>query len=313
MADRSGQTFEMPQRNSLVADLFTTQAQRDDAKREKVLDVPIVEIDDFPGHPFQVRNDEAMQSMVESVKAVGIQTPAIVRQKEGGNYELVSGHRRKMAAILAGLETMPVIVRTLNRDEAIIAMVDANLQRETILPSEKAFAYKMKLDAMKRQGQRTDLTSRPVGEKLLSVDTLGKDVGESARQIHRYINLTNLAPELLQLMDDGKIAMRPAVELSYLPQEQQQSVLAAIESEDCTPSHVQAMKMRKFCDEGKLNEDVISSIMQEEKPNQVEQFKISRDKLNKYFKPGTSVQKMEETIIKALELWRKREMNRDAR
>ncbi len=181
------------------------------------------------------------------------------------------------------------------------------------MPSEKAFAYKMKLDAMKRQGQRTDLTSRPVGEKLLSVDTLGKDVGESARQIHRYINLTNLAPELLQLMDDGKIAMRPAVELSYLPQEQQQSVLAAIESEDCTPSHVQAMKMRKFCDEGKLNEDVISSIMQEEKPNQVEQFKISRDKLNKYFKPGTSVQKMEETIIKALELWRKREMNRDAR
>ncbi len=313
MADKSGQTFEMPKRTSLAADLFTTQQQRDDAKREKVLDIPIAQIDDFPGHPFQVKNDEAMQSMVESVKAMGIQTPAIARQKEDGRYELVSGHRRKMAAALAGLETMPVIVRTLNRDEAIIAMVDANLQRETILPSEKAQSYKMKLEAMKRQGFRTDLTSRPLVGKLESADIVGEAAGESGRQVQRFIRLTELTPPLLQLVDDGKIAMRPAVELSHLPQEQQQAVLSAIESEDCTPSHVQAMKMRKFCDEGKLNEDVIASIMQEEKPNQVEQFKMPREKLSRYFSPGTSAQKMEETIIKALEMWRKREMNRDAR
>ncbi len=292
MADKSGQMFEMPKRTNLAADLFTTQAQRDDAKREKVLDVPIAQIDDFPGHPFQVKNDEAMQSMVESVKAVGIQTPAIVRQKEDGRYELVSGHRRKMAAALAGLETMPVIVRNLNRDEAIIAMVDANLQRETILPSEKALSYKMKLEAMKRQaGRPSHENGSPVENHLRGIKSaslIGEAAGDSKDQVYRYIHLTDLAPPLLQMVDDGKIAMRPAVELSHLPQEQQQAVLAAIESEDCTPSHVQALKMRKFCDDGKLNEDVIASIMQEEKPNQVEQFKMPREKLSRYFSPGTS-------------------------
>lgn len=316
MADKSGQMFELPKKSSLVAELFTTQEQRDNDKREKVLELALAELDDFPDHPFQVRNDEAMQSMVESVKAVGIQTPAIVRQKEDGRYEIISGHRRKMAAALAGLETMPVIVRELNRDEAIIAMVDANLQREVILPSEKAQSYKMKLEAMKRQGQRTDLTSSPLGMKLQSkqtLDVIGEASGDSRNQVHRYIRLTELSPPLLQMVDDGKIAMRPAVELSHLPVEHQQTVLAAIESEDCTPSHVQAMKMRRFFEEGKLNEDVVTSIMQEEKPNQVEQFKIPREKLSKYFSAGTPAQKIEETIIKALDLWKKREQNRDAR
>jgi ParB family chromosome partitioning protein len=316
MADKSGQTFELPKKSSLVAELFTTQEQRDNDKREKVLDASLEEIDDFPGHPFQVRNDEAMQSMVESVKAVGIQTPAIARQKEDGRYELISGHRRKMAALLAGLETMPIIVRDLTRDEAIIAMVDANLQRETILPSEKALSYKMKLEAMKRQGQRTDLTSSPVEMKLKgkqSLEIVGEMAGDGKDTVHRYIRLTELIPQLLNLVDEGKIAMRPAVELSYLPPEQQISLCEAIESEECTPSHVQAMKMRKFANDGRLSEDVILSIMSEEKPNQAEQFKIPLEKLNKYFPPSTPAAKIEEIIIKALELWRKRERSHDAR
>jgi ParB family chromosome partitioning protein len=316
MADKSGQTFELPKKSSLVAELFTTQEQRDNDRREKVMDIPLAEIDDFPDHPFQVRNDEAMQSMVESVKAVGVQTPAIARRKEDGRYELISGHRRKMAATLAGLETMPIIVRDLTRDEAIIAMVDANLQRETILPSEKALSYKMKLDAMKRQGQRSDLTSSPVEMKLKgrqSLEIVGEMAGDGKDTVHRYIRLTELIPQLLQLVDDGKIAMRPAVELSYLPSEQQQALVETIESEDCTPSHVQAMKMRKFADEGRLSEDVILSIMSEEKPNQAEQLKIPREKLSKYFPASTPPAKMQEIIIKALELWRKREQSRDAR
>jgi ParB family chromosome partitioning protein len=317
MTDKSGQTFELPRKSSLVADLFTTQEQRDNDKREKVFDIPLSEIDDFPDHPFQVRNDEAMQSMVESVKAVGVQTPAIARRKEDGRYELISGHRRKLAATLAGLPTMPLIVRELSRDEAIIAMVDANLQRETILPSEKALSYKMKMDAMRRQaGRPSQNNSSPVASNFLGKETaaiIGETVGESKDQVYRYIRLTELIPQLLQLVDEGKIAMRPAVELSYLPPEQQQTLFEAIESEDCTPSHVQAMKLRKFADEGRLCEDVIQSIMQEEKPNQAEQFKIPRDKLSRYFPASTPPKKMEEIIIKALELWRKREQNRDAR
>jgi ParB family chromosome partitioning protein len=316
MPIREGQTFELSKRADFAADLFTTQEQRDDAKREKVLDVPISEIDDFSDHPFQVRNDEAMQNMVESVKALGIQTPAIARQKENGRYELISGHRRKLAATLAELETMPLIVRDLSHDEAIIAMVDANLQRETILPSEKALSYKMKLEAMKRQGQRTDLTSIPMVRKSRGKETaeiVGEAAGDSKEQVRRYVRLTELIPQILQLVDDGKIAMRPAVELSYLPKEHQASLLETIECEDCTPSHVQAIKMRQFAQDNRLNKDVITSIMMEEKPNQVEQFKISREKLNKYFPRSTSPAKMEEIIIKALELWRKREQNRDAR
>jgi ParB family chromosome partitioning protein len=317
MADKSGQTFELPKKSSLVADLFTTQEQRDNDKREKVLDAPLDLIDDFPDHPFQVRQDEAMQSMVESVKAVGVQTPAIARQKDDGRYELISGHRRKLAATLAGLETMPLIVRDLSHDEAIIAMVDANLQRETILPSEKALSYKMKLDAMRRQaGRPNHENGSPVENHFRGIKTaaiIGEPTGDSKDQVYRYIRLTELIPQLLQLVDDGKIAMRPAVELSYLPSEQQTALLETIECEDCTPSHVQAMKIRKFADEGRLNEDVILSIMSEEKPNQVEQFKIPREKLSKFFPASTSPAKMEEIIIKALELWRKREQSRDAR
>ena len=298
-------------------DLFSTQEERDDAQREKVLDIPLSEIDSFPDHPFQVRMDESMQAMADSVKAFGIQTPAVIRQKEDGRYELVSGHRRKMACELAGLETMPCIVRQMSRDEAIIAMVDSNLQREVILPSEKAKSYKMQLEAMKRQGQRTDLTSAPVGQKLegkYSVEILGEQVGESKNQVQRYIRLNDLIPEVIQMVDAGKIAMRPAVELSYLPKEQQQSLLVTMECEDCTPSHVQAMKMRKFSEEGRLNEDVILSVMQEEKPNQVEQFKMPKNRISKYFAPGTPAQKIEDTIVKALELYRQRERQRnDAR
>ena len=262
--------------------------------------------------------DESMQTMADSVKAFGIQTPAVVRQKEDGRYELVSGHRRKMACELAGLETMPCIIRQMSRDEAIIAMVDSNLQREVILPSEKAKSYKMRLEAMKRQaGRPSKENSVPVEPNLIgnrSNQDLAEQVGESASQIKRYIRLTDLIPEVLQMVDAGKISMRPAVELSYLPKEEQQTLLDAMESEDCTPSHVQAMKMRKFSQEGRLGENVIVSIMQEEKPNQIEQFKMPKNRISKYFAPGTPAQKIEDTIVKALELYRQRERQRnDAR
>jgi len=301
-------------------DLFgitPTQTQESD-NRDRVIAVPLSEIDDFPDHPFQVRNDEAMQTMAESVKAVGIQTPAIARQKDDGRYELISGHRRKLAATLAGLEAMPVIVRQLSRDESIIAMVDANLQRETILPSEKAKSYKMKLDAMKRQqGERSDLTCVPVGHKLenkRSRELLAENSPDSNTQIQRYIRLTALNPQILQLVDEGKIAFRPAVELSYLQPEQQQSLLETMQSEDATPSLAQAIKMKQFSQDGKLDGNVILSIMSEEKPNQVEQFKLPKDKISRFFPPGATVEKIQSDIVKGLELLRQRERNkRDAR
>ena len=293
--------------------LFSTQEERDDLKREKVLEISLSEIDDFPDHPFQVRMDESMQAMADSVKAVGIQTPAIVRQKEDGRYELVSGHRRKMACELAVLDSMPCIVRQMSRDEAIISMVDSNLQRETIMPSEKAKSYKMKLDAMRRQqGERTDLTSATVLQKS-SRELLAEKSPDSHEQIRKYIRLNDLIQPVLEMVDAGKIAMRPAVELSYLPPEQQEALVEEMQAEESTPSHVQAAKMRKFSQEGQLNEGVIRSIMQEEKPNQVEQFKIPRDKINRFFPAGTPAQKIEDTIIKALEQYRQRERNRDAR
>jgi len=296
--------------------LFGIPKQVDD-NREKVADIPISEIHDFPDQPFAVRMDDSMTAMIESVKAVGIQTPAIARKKEDGRHELISGHRRKMAATLAGLETMPVIVRDLSRDEAIIALVDANLQREVILPSEKAKSYKMKLEAMKRQGQRTDLTSSPMEMKLKgrqSLDEVGEATGDSRNQVHRFVRLTELSPPLLQMVDEGKIAFRPAVELSYLPQDQQQELLDTMQCEEATPSLAQAQKLKRFSQEGNLNAAVIASIIQEEKPNQVEQVKIPRDKLSKFFAPGTSAEKMQSDIIKGLELLqRQRERNRDAR
>jgi len=312
---RPGQTFVLPKQSSLVAEIFTTQEQRDDAKREKVIDIPLAEIDAFPDHPFRVRMDEAMQAMAESVRAVGVQSPAIIRRKEDERYELVSGHRRKMACELAGLDTMPCIIRELSRDEAIIAMCDSNLQREFILPSEKAKSYKMKLDAIKRQqGERTDLTSATVLQKSdvrSSHELLAEKSPDSHEQIRKYIRLNELIPDMLELVDEGKIAMRPAVEISYLPTEAQETLIEAIETEESTPSHVQAIKMRKFAEEGRLNEDVILSILQEAKPNQMEQFKMPFERISKFFAPDTPTQKIEETIVKALEYYRQRELQKE--
>lgn len=301
-----------------VDSLFTTQAERDEEKRETVMDIPLAEISDFPNHPFQVRVDESMMEMADSVRQYGVLVPGLVRPKPDGGYEMVAGHRRKKASELAGKETVPCIIRELTDDEATIIMVDSNLQREQILLSEKAFAYKMKLDAMRRQqGSRTDLTSVPLGQKLgvTSRELLADKSPDSYTQIQRYIRLTHLIPELLELVDNSvlkekdkqQIALRPAVELSYLKQEEQMTLSELIVVEDCTPSHAQAIKMRNFSQAGKLNEDVILSIMQEEKGNQIEQFKIPRDRINKYFAPGTPAQTIEDTIVKALELYRRRQ------
>lgn len=287
--------------------LFTTQEQRDEAKRDSVQDILISQISDFPEHPFKVKQDEAMLEMAESVRQYGVLVPGLVRQLEDGSYQMVSGHRRKLASELAGRDTIPCIVRDLTDDEAVIIMVDSNLQRERVLPSEKAFAYKMKLDAMRRQGQRTDLTSRPMVEKLESVEKMGRDTGESGRQIQRYIRLTNLIPEILDMVDDGRIAFRPAVELSYLTEQEQSALYDTMGREDCTPSLAQAIKMKAFSRDGKLTDAVILSIMEEEKPNQREQFRLPRDRINRFFKPGTPVQTIEDTIIRALELYRKRQ------
>ena len=292
-------------------DLFSTDESRAEAQLEKVVTLNPADISDFPNHPFKVKQDEAMVEMVDSVKQYGVLVPALVRPKADGGYEMVAGHRRKCAATLAGITEMPCIVRNLTDDEATIIMVASNLQRETILPSEKAFAYKMKLEAMKRQGQRSDLTSCPVDTKSRSDEQLAKDSPDSARQIQRFIRLTELIPPVLDMVDSGKIVFRPAVELSHLSKEQQQSLYDTMECEDCTPSLAQAIKMKEFSRDGKLTEEVIFSIMQEEKPNQREQFKMPKERISKYFAPGTPAQKIEDTIIKALELYRRRERQRD--
>ena len=295
-------------------DLFSTDESRAEAQLEKVIKLNPDEISDFPNHPFKVNQDDDMAEMVESIKKYGVLVPALVRPKEDGGYEMVAGHRRKFAASLAGVSEIPCIVRSLTDDEATIVMVDSNLQREKILPSEKAFAYKMKLEAIKRQGRRTDLTSAPLEPKLKgsrSNEELAANSPDSRSQIQRYIRLTELIPPVLQMVDDGKIAFRPAVELSYLSKEQQESLYSTMECEDCTPSLAQAIKMKEFSKDGKLTDEVILSIMQEEKPNQREQLKIPKERISKYFAPGTPAQKIEDTIIKALELYRKRERQRD--
>ena len=295
-------------------DLFSTDESRAESQLERVIKLKPEEISDFPNHPFQVRQDDDMAEMVESIRKYGVLVPALVRPKADGSYEMVAGHRRKFAAELAELSEIPCIVRHLTDDEAIIVMVDSNLQREKILPSEKAFAYKMKLNAIKRQGQRTDLTSSPLDNKLkgkTSAQQVSQKSGDSQPQIYRFIRLTELIPPVLQMVDDGKIAFRPAVELSYLSKEQQQTLCETMECEDCTPSLAQAIKMKEFSRDGKLTDEVILSIMQEEKPNQKEQFKMPKERISKYFAPGTPAQKIEDTIIKALELYRKRERQRD--
>jgi len=289
-------------------ELFMDDKGRAENRLPKIYNIPLTEIDDFPDHPFQVRMDEDMDQLVESVRTRGVITPITLRQKEDGRYEIVSGHRRKKACEIVGLETAPCEIKELTRDEAIILMVESNLQRSTILPSEKAKSYKMRLDAMKRQGQRTDLTCDPVGHKLngmKSVQVVADNSPDSKTQIQRYIRLTELNTGLLNLTDDGRIALRPAVELSYLTKEEQDALVETISYEDATPSLAQAIKMRKFSQEGKLNEDVILSIMCEEKPNQREKISFQAERIRRYLPSNISPKQTEEYVLKALEYYQR--------
>ncbi len=288
--------------------LFTTQEERDQKEKEveRIIYLKSSEISDFPDHPFQVKMDEAMSDMIDSISEYGVLVPALVRPKKEGGYEMVAGHRRKCAAGLAGLEEIPCIVRDLTDDEATIVMVDSNLQREEILPSERAFAYKMKLEALKRQGARTDLTSSQ-DAKELSADLIGKEFGKKKDTVYRYIRLTRLIPPILEMVDAKKIAITPAEKISFLPREMQEVLFDAMECEDCTPSGSQAIKIKNFYEEGRLNEDVIFSILQEEKPNQKDQVRIPQERISMYFSKGASKKEIENTIVKALELYRKRQ------
>ena len=292
--------FTLP--TNTLDELFSTQEERDDAKLSKIRDIPLELIDDFPDHPFKVRDDEDMIQLVESVKERGVITPATVRQKEDGRYELISGHRRKRACELAGFEALRCEVVDLDRDAATVLMVESNYQRSQILPSEKAFAYKMRLEAMKRQGQRSDLTLSPVGTKFdRSSEAITEETGDSRNQIHRYIRLTNLVQELLDLVDEGKIKMRPAVELSYLDEDSQRAVVDEIDLNQCTPSHDQTIRMRKFFTDGKLTPEVVSAIMSEEKPNQREKIVLRGDKVRGLIPKNIPVSQTEDYVVKALE------------
>ena len=297
-------------------EMFMNDQERAEKRLPKIFDIPLTEIDDFPDHPFKVRLDEDMDQLIESVKSRGVITPITLRRKEDGRYEIVSGHRRRKACELAGLATVPAEIKELTRDEAIILMVESNLQRSVILPSEKAFSYKMRLEAMKRQqGERTDLTSVPVGQKLSTREMIAENAPDSNTQIQRYIRLTELAPELLDLVDEGKIAMRPAVELSYLNDKEQQDLLSAMELADATPSHAQAIKMRKFSQDGKLTPEVIESIMCEEKPNQKEKVSIRYEDARKYIPSSVPYKDTGAFILKALEYYHRHleRMRDDAR
>jgi len=294
-----------------LEDLFSSEASRADEQREKVQEIPLSELHPFKNHPFKVKDDEEMEDTVESVKQYGIIVPAIARPDPNGGYELVSGHRRHHAGELAGLETMPVIVRELDDDAATIIMVDSNLQRENILPSERAFAYKMKLEAMKHQGERSDLTSVQVEQKLNARDLLAKEAGTSSVQIQRFIRLTELVPPLLDMVDNKKIGLNPAYELSFLTHEEQEQLLDAIESEQTTPSLSQAKRMKKFSQEGNLTSEAIIAIMSEEKKADKDQVVLSEDTLRKYFPKNYTPRKMQETIIKLLEQWHKRHKSQE--
>ena len=291
-------------------ELFSSQEERDDAKLERVKEIPLNELHPFRDHPFKIQNDEEMKRLIESIKKFGTLTPALARPLPEGGYELISGHRRLAACQVLGIETMPVIIREMSDDEAVIAMVDANLQREHILPSEKAFAYKMKLEAIKHQG----ITSRQVGEKLLSVTQVSKESDDSERQVQRYIRLTYLIPELLEMVDDGKIAFNPAVEISYLDKAEQRVLLNAMELNDCTPSHAQSIRLKKLSQEGVLQDQTIYDILAEQKPNQQEQYKFKREDIRKYFPKSYTDKQVCDTVIKLLEQWqRRRERDRDSR
>ena len=293
-----------------VDELFTTQQERDEAQLEKVQRIPLAELRPFKDHPFKVQNNEEMERIVESIRKVGVLSPGLARPMEDGGYELVSGHRRLAACQALGLEDMPVVIREMTDDEAVIAMVDANLQREHILPSEKAFAYKMKLEAIKHQGS----TSRQVGEKLLSVTKVSHESDDSDRQVQRYIRLTSLIPELLAKVDEGRIAFNPAVELSYLSEEQQRQLLTAMETNQCTPSHAQAIQLKKAAQAGTLDAAAIQALMRQEKPNQQEQIKLKREDFRSFFPPRYTNEEIRRDILKGLELLkRQREHSRDAR
>lgn len=300
--------FTLP--TTSLDELFSSQEERDDAKLERVKEIPLYELHPFKDHPFKIQNDEEMKRLIESIKKFGTITPALARPLPEGGYELISGHRRLAACQVLELETMPVIVREMTDDEAVIAMVDANLQRETILPSEKAFAYKMKRDALNHQG----ITSPQVGEKLLTVEKIGADSGDSKNQVLRYIRLTYLIPELLEMVDENKIAFNPAVEISYLDKSEQRVLLDAMEQNACTPSHAQSIRLKKLSQEGALNRDTIFEILAEQKPNQQEQYKFKREEIRKYFPKNYTDKQVYDTVLKLLEQWqRKRERDRDAR
>ena len=302
MAERKSD-FALP----TLDDLFSTQQEREDAKLEKIRDIPLDLIDDFPDHPFHVKDDEDMVQLVESIKTNGVLTPAVLRQKEDGRYELVSGHRRKRACELAGLTTLRSEIKDLTRDEAIVYMVESNFQRTTILPSEKAFAYKMRLEAIKRQGQRTDLTSATLLQKSgkTSREIIAENSGESHEQVRKYIRLTNLIPELLQLVDEGRIKMRPAVELSYLDEDSQRDVALQIDINDCTPSHDQTIRMRKMYESGKLTTEAVEAIMSEEKPNQRERIVLHGDRVRSLIPKSVKLKDTEDYVCKALEHYRR--------
>ena len=293
-----------------VEDIFQTEENRADAQRERVQEIPLDQLKPFKNHPFKVRDDQRMLDTVDSIREYGVLVPAIARPDPEGGYELISGHRRKRGCEMAGLQTMPVIIRNLDDDAAVLVMVDSNIQREELLPSERAFAYKMKLEAIKHQG----ITSRQVGEKLLSVTQVSKESDDSERQVQRYIRLTYLIPELLEMVDDGKIAFNPAVEISYLEQSEQRVLLNAMELNDCTPSHAQAIRLKKLSQDGVLNEQTIYEILAEQKPNQQEQYKFKREDIRKYFPKSYTDKQVCDTVIKLLEQWqRRRERDRDSR
>lgn len=300
--------FTLP--TTSLDELFSSQEERDDAKLERVRDIPLNELHPFKDHPFKIQSDEEMKRLIESIQKFGTLTPALARPLPEGGYELISGHRRLAACQVLGIETMPVIIREMSDDEAVIAMVDANLQREHILPSEKAFAYKMKLDAIKHQGK----ASVQVAEKLLSVEKVADDAGESKDQVRRYIRLTYLIPELLEMVDENKIAFNPAVEISYLEQSEQRVLLNAMELNDCTPSHAQSIRLKKLSQDGVLNDQTIYDILAEQKPNQQEQYKFKREDIRKYFPKSYTDKQVCDTVIKLLEQWqRRRERDRDSR
>lgn len=290
-----------------VDDLFTTQRERDEDNQEKILEIPLTDLHPFKNHPFQVAQNEELRELAESIKENGVVTPAIARPRPEGGYELVAGHRRKAACELAGITAMPVVVRDLDDNTATIIMVDSNQQRENLLPSEKAFSYKMKLEAIKRQGKRTDLTSTQLAQKL-SVERIGDEHGESKDQIRRYIRLTNLIPEILKMVDEKRIAFNPAVELSYLPEEMQKKLLEVMDMQLSTPSLSQAQQMKQLSAEGKLSEKAMLELMSEEKANQQDKLKIRRDRVAKYFPKDYTAQQIEDTILKLLEDWHRKRM-----